>query len=95
MRGRSGRVRAAMGDEVAPIELLFDLVFVFAISQLSSHLVTNLTWRGALETLVLLIAVFGIWSLTSFAASMPGISRRAEIGAIHRPVLQRSRQSRL
>jgi low temperature requirement protein LtrA len=70
---------AAMGDEVSPVELLFDLVFVFAISQLSRHLLDYLTWRGAG---VLLMAVFGIWSLTSFGASMPGISRRAEIGAL-------------
>ena len=73
---------AAMGDEVSPVELLFDLVFVFAISQLSHHLLDHLTWRGALETGVLLMAVFGIWALTSFGASMPGITRRAEIGAL-------------
>lgn len=73
---------AAMGDEVSPVELLFDLVFVFAISQLSHHLLDHLTWRGALETGALLMAVFGIWALTSFGASMPGISRRAEIGAL-------------
>ena len=75
-------VAAAMGDEVAPVELLFDLVFVFAISQLSEHLLAHLSWRGALETGVLLLGVFGIWSLTSFAASMPGISRRAAVGAL-------------
>jgi low temperature requirement protein LtrA len=34
---------AAMGDEVSPVELLFDLVFVFAISQLSHHLLDHLT----------------------------------------------------
>ena len=73
---------AAMGDEVSPVELLFDLVFVFAISQLSHHLLNHLTWRGALETAVLLMAVFGIWSLTSFGASMPGITRRAETGIL-------------
>ena len=73
---------AAMGDEVSPVELLFDLVFVFAISQLSHHLIERLTWRGVLETTVLLMAVFGIWALTSFAASMPSISRRAAIGAL-------------
>lgn len=71
-----------MGDEVSPVELLFDLVFVFAISQLSEHLLEHLNWRGALETAVLLLGVFGVWSLTSFAASMPGISRRSAIGAL-------------
>lgn len=72
----------AMGDEVSPVELLFDLVFVFAISQLSEHLLDRLDWRGALETVVLLLAVFGIWSLASFGASMPGIRRRTEIATL-------------
>jgi low temperature requirement protein LtrA len=66
---------AAMGDEVSPLELFFDLLFVFAIVQLSHHLLEHLTWRGAAETGVLLIAVFGVWSLTSFGASMPGVRR--------------------
>ena len=81
-RRRGSATRAAMGDEVSPLELLFDVVFVFAISQLSHHLLDHLSWRGALEVGVLLLAVFGIWSLTSFAASMPGISRRAANGAL-------------
>ena len=34
-------------EEVCPLELLFDLVFVFALSQLSHHLLDNLTWRSA------------------------------------------------
>jgi low temperature requirement protein LtrA len=61
-------------DAVSPLELFFDLVFVFAVSQLSHHLLDHLTWRGA-ETLVLLIAVFGIWSGTSFEATLLNIGR--------------------
>jgi low temperature requirement protein LtrA len=57
------------------LELLFDLVFVFAVSQLSHHLLDHLSWRGAAETLVLLIAVFGIWSGTSFEATLLHIAR--------------------
>lgn len=37
-------------DAVKPLELFFDLVFVFAISQLSAHLLEHLTWRGVAET---------------------------------------------
>ena len=62
-------------DAVSPLELFFDLVFVFAVSQLSHHLLDHLTWRGAAETLVLLIAVFGIWSGTSFEATLLNIGR--------------------
>src|SRR5687767_5359638 len=56
--------------EVAPLELLFDLVFVFAVSQLSQHLLTHLSWRGAAETLVLMLGVFAVWLYTSWAATV-------------------------
>jgi low temperature requirement protein LtrA len=62
-------------DAVSTLELFFDLVFVFAVSQFSHHLLDHLTWRGAAETLVLLIAVFGIWSGTSFEATLLHIAR--------------------
>jgi hypothetical protein len=62
-------------EAVSPLELFFDLVFVFAVSQLSHHLLDHLSWRGAAETLVLLIAVFSIWSGTSFEATLLNIGR--------------------
>jgi low temperature requirement protein LtrA len=62
-------------DEVSPLELFFDLVFVFAVSQLSDHLRKYLTWRGAAETAVMLIAVFAVWSYTSWGSTLPGVRR--------------------
>ena len=56
--------------EVTPLELLFDLVFAFAVSQLSHHLAARLSWLGVVETLVLLRAVFGVWYATSWSATM-------------------------
>jgi len=56
--------------EVTPLELFFDLVFVFAVSQLSGHLLTHLSWRGAAETLVMLLAVFAAWFTTSWSATI-------------------------
>ncbi len=56
--------------EVTPLELFFDLVFVFAVSQLSRHLLTHLSWRGAAETLVMLLAIFAVWFTTSWSATM-------------------------
>ncbi len=56
--------------EVTPLELFFDLVFVFAVSQLSHHLLTHLSWRGAAETLVMLLAIFAAWFTTSWSATM-------------------------
>lgn len=57
-------------DAVSPVELFFDLIFVFAVSQLSTHLREHLSWRGAGETAVMLTAVFGVWSFTSFEATL-------------------------
>ena len=52
-------------------------MFVFAVSQLSTHLAGYLTWSGAAETAVLLIAVFAVWSYTSWGSALPGIRRRS------------------
>lgn len=56
--------------EVTPLELFFDLVFVFAISQLSQHLFAHLSWRGGAETLVMLLAIFAVWFTTSWSATI-------------------------
>jgi low temperature requirement protein LtrA len=48
--------------EVAPIELFFDLVYVLAVTQLTRHLLNDLTLRGGLETTILLLAVWGAWT---------------------------------
>jgi low temperature requirement protein LtrA len=61
---------------VGPLELFFDLVFVFAVSQLSHHLLAHLNWRGAGETAVLLVAVFGVWAYTSFEATSRDVERK-------------------
>lgn len=53
---------------VTPVELFFDVVFVFALMQLSHHLAAHLSWHSAAETLVMLVAVFTVWSLTSWTA---------------------------
>jgi low temperature requirement protein LtrA len=54
---------------VTYIELFFDLVFVFAITQLSHRLLEHLTFIGALETLVLLLAVWWVWIYTSWTTN--------------------------
>ena len=56
--------------EVTPLELFFDLVFAFAVSQLSQHLFTRLSWRGGAETLVMLLAIFAAWFTTSWSATL-------------------------
>jgi len=46
------------------VELFFDLVFVFAVTQLSHSLAAHLSLAGALQTLFLLIAVWWVWMYT-------------------------------
>lgn len=56
--------------QVTPLELFFDLVFAFAVSQLSHHLLLDLNWRGAAEMLVMLLAIFETWVSISWSTTM-------------------------
>ena len=53
-------------QQVTYLELFFDLVFVFAITQLSQVLLNDLTWRGAAGTLFLLVAMWVAWVYTTW-----------------------------
>jgi low temperature requirement protein LtrA len=44
------------------LELFFDLAFVFALFQLSHVLLQHLRWSGALQTMVLLLAMWAVWA---------------------------------
>src|SRR6476646_10835191 len=48
------------------LELFFDLVFVFAVTQLSHLLLHHLTLHGALQTLFLLLVVWWAWIYTTW-----------------------------
>ena len=54
---------------VTYIELFFDLVFVFAITQLSHRLLAHLSYVGAFESLILLLAVWWVWIYTSWTTN--------------------------
>lgn len=56
--------------EVTPLELFFDLVYVFAIGQLSHQLLAHPTWTGAAQTLVLYLAVYAAWAYTAWAVTL-------------------------
>ena len=68
---RSGLIRAAGDDahRVTFFELFFDLVYVFAITQLSHGLLEHLDLRGLAETVVLLLAVWWAWVYTTWATN--------------------------
>jgi low temperature requirement protein LtrA len=63
------RHRPGERPQVSNVELFFDLVYVFAITQLSHSLHDHLTARGAVETLVLFLAVWWAWNYTAWATN--------------------------
>ena len=70
IRSNLFRVRDGHGHApVTNIELFFDLVFVFAITQLSHALLEHLGLAGALQTLLLLFAVWWVWIYTTWVAN--------------------------
>jgi low temperature requirement protein LtrA len=56
-------------SRVTYVELFFDLVFVFAITQLSHALLEHLTLGGLLQTTLLFLAVWWVWIYTSWATN--------------------------
>lgn len=50
-------------------ELFFDLVYVFAVTQLSHHLLEDLSWVGAAQVGFMLVAVYWAWNYTTWMAN--------------------------
>ena len=65
LRQRSGHDHA----RVTFIELFFDLVFVFAVTQLSHGLIAHLTWGGAFEVALIFVAIWWVWIATSWVTN--------------------------
>jgi len=63
------RSRAGGEQRATFFELFFDLVYVFAVTQLSHHLLGNLTWAGAAEAAFMLVAVYWAWNYTTWMAN--------------------------
>jgi low temperature requirement protein LtrA len=64
-------VSRAPGAErvVTPLELFFDLVYVFAIGQLSHHLLEHVDLRTGAETAIMALAVIYAWYMVAWAAN--------------------------
>jgi len=56
-------------SRVTYAELLFDLVFVFAVTQVSHTLLSHFTPLGAVETTLLLLSVWWVWVYTSWVTN--------------------------
>jgi low temperature requirement protein LtrA len=53
-------------NRVTTVELFFDLVFVFAITQISHFLLAHFTPLGALQSAILMLAVWWVWVFTAW-----------------------------
>jgi low temperature requirement protein LtrA len=77
--------------EVSPLELFFDLVYVFAISQLSDHLLAHVDLRTGAETAVLALAVFYGWYMVAWGSNWlapdPAPVRAALVGLMFASLL--------
>jgi low temperature requirement protein LtrA len=87
--GRRRRARIVPTDEghgVTTLELFFDLVFVFAITQVTAFMADDLGWRGVLRGLVLISLLWFAWCsyawLGNQAHADEGIVRGAVIVAM-------------
>lgn len=56
-------------DRVTYIELFFDLIFVFALTQLSRYLSENQTPLGAVESTILVLALWWVWIYTTWVTN--------------------------
>ncbi|MBA3425475.1 MAG: low temperature requirement protein A [Rubrobacter sp.] len=56
-------------QRASTLELFYDLVFVFAITQVSHLLLEHLTWAGVLQSAIVLFAVYWSWNYTTWATN--------------------------
>jgi low temperature requirement protein LtrA len=67
---RPGLLRDRSGaQQVTNIELFFDLVYVFAVTQLSHYLLGHADLRGALQAGLLLLMVWLVWAYTTWVTN--------------------------
>ncbi|MCA1679963.1 MAG: low temperature requirement protein A, partial [Actinobacteria bacterium] len=49
-------------ERVGPLELFFDLVFVFAITQVTAYIAKDPSWEGLMRGLLILVVVWWAWA---------------------------------
>jgi low temperature requirement protein LtrA len=63
------RRTAATQQRATTLELFYDLVFVFAITQVSHLLLEHLTWEGAGQATLVLLVVWWSWNYTTWVTN--------------------------
>ena len=61
--------RAGEAQRATSLELFYDLVFVFAVTQVSHLLLDDLTWRGAGHAALILLVVWWAWNYTTWVTN--------------------------
>ena len=69
MRRLQRRQVAAEEQRATSLELFYDLVFMFAITQVSHLLLEHLTWAGAGQALLVLLVVWWSWNYTTWVTN--------------------------
>jgi len=63
---------------VEPLELFFDLVFVFALTQVTARMAEDLSWAGLLRGLLVLAAIWWAWAAYAWLTNEVD-GRRSEV----------------
>jgi low temperature requirement protein LtrA len=79
---RSVRIAGDGERRTSPVELLWDLVFVFAVTQVTTLLSRDLTWPGVARSMLVLALVWWAWSAFVWA-----LNAQREDGGAGRAVL--------
>src|SRR4051812_14917601 len=66
---RFQRTHDGQEQKTTTLELFYDLVFVFAITQVSHLLLTHLTWEGAGQSALVLLVVWWSWNYTTWVTN--------------------------
>ena len=61
--------RRGQEQRTTTLELFYDLVFVFAITQVSQLLLTNLSWEGVGQSALVLLVVWWAWNYTTWVTN--------------------------
>src|SRR6266576_4322668 len=63
------RREGGVEQRTTTLKLFYDLVFVFAITQVSHLLLHNLTWEGAGQSALVLLVVWWSWNYTTWVTN--------------------------
>jgi low temperature requirement protein LtrA len=69
MSAASGAEAGSEERRTTPVELLWDLVFVYAVTQVTALLASDLSWSGLLHSMLILALVWWAWSAFVWAAN--------------------------